>query len=168
MNNEKVINKILYRVHFLPVQTAMRLGLQLVKVVGPGLAHLAEGLLQAKKDDKDKAKDKRDENLQALKNLDLAALDIDLSKVTISKAVEALVNGVDQSTLDEFTAELAAVSEVKLHGKWHPLPNAFDSHFMGKLPSLLQWLAFAVQVNFANFLEGSGDLLEQTNGQQKG
>ena len=42
---------------------------------------------------------------------------------------------------------------VQPDGKMPRLDNVFDAHFAGHYIDLVQWLAFAVRVNFADFSE---------------
>ena len=51
---------------------------------------------------------------------------------------------------------------VKSDGKTPRLDHCFDDHFAGRYLEMIQWLAFAVQVNFADFF---GAALNAASGQ---
>jgi hypothetical protein len=63
---------------------------------------------------------------------------------------------LSEGDLSYFCDLFAQKTFVKLEdGKMPRLDNVFDAHFAGKYMDLVQWLAFCVKVNFADFF---GDL----------
>lgn len=73
---------------------------------------------------------------------------------------EALLTWSSSAKVEDFTwlcdqfAEVTKVEERTStgHAIASDLGKVFDDHFVGKYTEMLQWLAFAVTVNFADFL----------------
>lgn len=66
---------------------------------------------------------------------------------------------LDPADLVTLCDELAAGSQVEAvpgSGRFVPLADCFDAHFMADYGALLQWARFAVQVNFGPLLKAPG------------
>ena len=96
-----------------------------------------------------------------VKGADGNIADVDLSKIDLAGAAEALATAMDPDEFDRIVDQLAGTTEV-----WGPgfgdlggnLPRAFDEHFSARYASMLKWLAFALKVNFSDFFDGKGSV----------
>lgn len=128
-----------YVVTQLDARTGRRLAFDLASSVLPAMAELMSALPDAKPDKETLAK--------AIGNQGAVS------------AVQRLVAALPPSRLDEITELMAESTAV--HGPGYgdagaPLSRQFEDHFAGRYKAMLQWLAFALRVNFADFFGGTG------------
>lgn len=76
-----------------------------------------------------------------------------------SRAVSFLVEKMDETTFEHIRNELSQVSTAD----GIPLADGqqFDAHFTGKLATQLQWMAFALEVQFGNFTDALSGAIEK-------
>lgn len=82
-----------------------------------------------------------------------------------ARAAQALVANFDDAKVQTTIAELRNVTKVMDNGAWIELAKVFELRFRGEQLMLLKWLAFALEVQFGDFLSlrdsqgqaGSGD-----------
>ena len=76
----------------------------------------------------------------------------------VGQAVAALVQNLDSKLVDEIVRALVGTTRVQVRldghlGKPMPLSSVWETHFAGAgLTKLAEWLAFAVEVQFGNFI----------------
>lgn len=87
----------------------------------------------------------------ALEGMQAGSSDGD-DQVLYMKIAGALMGGLDKSVLNNVCDKLAGVT----HVNGMPLDKVFESHFMGKMGELLQWLIFALETQYADFLSVLG------------
>ena len=63
-----------------------------------------------------------------------------------------LLSHIEKSTLNSVCDKLSEVT----HVNGMPLNKVFDSHFMGKMGALMQWLMFALETQYSDFLGALG------------
>lgn len=80
------------------------------------------------------------------------------------KVASTLISGIDKQTLNYVCDKLSEVT----HVNGMPLDKVFDSHFMGKMGSLFQWLVFALEVQYSDFLNALGSASDLVPGVVKG
>lgn len=135
---EKEINGTRYRVSQLPFREGRALLQRLFRIFAPVLGQSLKGL-----DSKDAA------------NLSLGEIKLSALGDGLSILAETLTGSDFDSTCDL----LAAHTQVNLNGtSWVSLKDVMDIHFAGKYLHMMKWLTFALEVNFSDFLEGSGGL----------
>ena len=120
---EKKIGPCTYKVTQLGAIKGRAAFLRLVKVLGP--------MLGGAVDQDGKVRDK----------------DFDLGKLFASMTLDE----DDLTYFCDLFGERTFV--VKPDGKMPRLDNVFDEHFAGQYIDMVQWLAFAVKVNFADFFD---------------
>jgi hypothetical protein len=131
---ERTIDGRTYTVQQLPARKALKTLNRLGKVFGPALAQAATAVGSSAK-------------------LDIAAIDV----AKLGGAVEALFANLEDADLDHFVQTFLESSLVD----GAPLYAQLDVVFMGKIDGLLKLLAFAVEVNFGNFMRGLGGAVRQ-------
>ena len=63
---------------------------------------------------------------------------------------------LSEADLGYFCEKFGSCSFVHLEdGKLPRLDKVFDDHFAGRTGAMVKWLVFAVEVNFADFLDGA-------------
>ncbi len=69
----------------------------------------------------------------------------------------SLANPITEDQPEFFCNTFAKFTQVRTpDGKTRVLKDIFDDHFVGKYREMIEWLAFCLEVNFANFLAGVG------------
>lgn len=127
---QRLIGKHRYRVRPLPYGEGWPLFLRLARVAGPALA----------------------EALGTADGGDIGELDV----AKVAPALKTLLANLDEETFRSAQDQLAEATEVEVQpGKWPQLSTVMELHFSGQYMEALQWLAFALEVNFGGFL---GDL----------
>lgn len=84
---------------------------------------------------------------------DAAVLDQEINARFFASAASGLFANLNKATLREVTQTLAKTTLVDDVA----LDKIYESHFRGRLGSLAKWLAFALQVQYGNFLSALGD-----------
>ena len=127
----KVIDGCTYTVQMLPGTKSWKMGLRLMKMLGPSLA---------------KALDGAGGDIQKL-------LDTKVDSGFLSEAIVMLAERLDETEVEMMVQQLAEATLVNDK----PLKSIFDLHFQGNPIGVVKWLSFAVQANFAPFLKGSAN-----------
>lgn len=73
----------------------------------------------------------------------------------VGSMLASALENLDEEVFDSLCDTFAKHTEFELaNGNYVGLgePGMFDQHFTGKYGPMIQWLAFCVQVNFADFL----------------
>jgi hypothetical protein len=139
----KTIKGADYTVNQLPPKQALDLLMDLIKMVGPALSPVLA-------------------NLSSMKGgLDQEVGEM-LKSSFINEAVTTLFNNMDKGTVMKVIDQLAAVTTLTFPGGNQAgvnLKTAFDAHFMGNLGALMQWLPFALQVQYADPLGDLGSVI---------
>lgn len=120
---EKVIGDHTFEVRMLDPDTALELFVDLFAMFGPSLA----ALFEAADEDEDEGEGKEDR--------------------AIAQAVQMLVTNLSKAKLKNAVAVLSKVSFID----GAPLAATYKVHFAGKLGLMVRWLAYALQVQFADF-----------------
>jgi hypothetical protein len=116
-----------YHTRLLSTSEGLPINVLLLRVLGPSLAELAgnatEGLADA-------------------------------SWSAMAAAIKEVAVRLDTEDLQTLCKVFAATTIVHLpDGKKPAMADVFDAHFAGKYMRMYQWLAFCVEVNFADFFE---------------
>lgn len=82
------------------------------------------------------------------------AVDAELDGGFLMAAVEGLVDRLDNDKVQSIIQQLAAHTAVVAGDKYVELSPQFEVHFAGRLGDMFRWLAFALEVNFSDFLPG--------------
>lgn len=83
----------------------------------------------------------------------LAALVSQTSKTEVfARIAQLLVTNLDDAKEQMILSELRGVSKVQQNGTWIELSKVFELVFRGEQLMLLKWLAFALEVQFGDFL----------------
>jgi hypothetical protein len=137
---EKTIKGNTYRVKQLGAKEGRRVLARLLQILGGGVAGLAEAFAG------------------------------DGGKVSAFKGVQAIADQMTPEQMDFFCDTFAKLTQVTLQdGKTPLLSDVFDEHFAGNYWEMTEWLLFALEVNFGNFLDASGtigNLFSQPKGKQ--
>jgi hypothetical protein len=133
-----VLGEKTYSVTQLPAMRAMRLQARLLAVFGPALSQLVAGLKDVKS---------------------LARMDVSLIAPALGGAVESLMKRLTPEEAEALVRELliGATVTVRVDGKpdrQAELLKLVDEEFRGRLLDLYALLGFALQVNYADFIEG--------------
>lgn len=122
--DERQIGEHTYRVTQLTTLKARALFARLVQFLGPGVATaISSG------------------NVSSILNMDIGAL------------VGSLADKFTDNELAYFCTQLGSCSEIVVDGKTQTLTNAIiDVHFAGHLLDMFKWMAFALEVQFSDFL----------------
>jgi hypothetical protein len=153
MNNtqetrESVIDGVTYRVSLYPTSKALDEYVRWVKMFGPAFARAIGGLGRG----------------ATLGNL-LSALTVGSEMATL-EFFERLASAELKSMIMNLAASTVVVEK---RGQKEPeLERVFDTHFAGKLHKrLFPWVLFALQANYADFLDGQsgGALATQVTNQ---
>jgi hypothetical protein len=131
------IDGFVYEVHQLPATKGEEIGAELVAMVLPMLGALAgEGNGKV--------------NVGSVGDLDLRALGL---KAT----AEVFADKLTAPRLREIRAIMAAHTDIYGEGfgdAGAPLRLQYDEHFAGRYDAMLEWFAFALEVNFRGFFVG--------------
>ena len=84
-----------------------------------------------------------------------------VSQDSIPDAIRSLLDGLTEEDLTFLCNEFAAKTMVTVDGGELQLSKIFDAHFIGSYVEMIQWLAWAIEVNFGSFFRGAGALLSK-------
>ena len=130
-SKSKEIKGDTYTVAQFKASKALRTLVELSKIAGPSIAILVED---------DKKGDKK----------------APLSKDLIGKAMVALTDRLDTSSVESLVNTMAASTTIQVGnaGKPQALLGVWELHFAGSdLPKLFEWLRFALEVHFKDFFD---------------
>jgi len=132
-SREKTIGGTCYRVLQLGAKDGRSMLVQLTKLLGPALANGLSGLGESK------------------------ATEVESAMASaLGNALHDLALRLDDREVAAILDKLALSTELVLGADHVPrLDKVFDDHFAGKYDELLQWAAFALEVNFGSFFGGS-------------
>jgi hypothetical protein len=134
---EKQCGGVRVRVLELPATRALTLLVKVMRVAGPALGVVADGVKSAKEDAKLSMRDMLNTKVQG---------DV------IARAAAALFDRMDEGTVLAVVDELKAQSFININGKWLPMPDVFDLE-MRSMRDMLAWLKFGLEVQFADFFD---------------
>ena len=149
----KTVKEWTYTVHQLPPKKALDLLMDLAKMVGPAFGMIVSDV----------------GNLKGVLDKDIS----DIKTAFLGEAVKALFGGLDKATVMRSIETLAEVTSVTVEGGQGGqgggnLKAIFDVHFQGNLGALMQWLPFALQVQYDDFFGGLGNVMKLVSPAQKG
>lgn len=138
-NETKPIDGHTYRVTMLPYKKGQRLLVKLFKLAGPALGEVFAGMDPSKP------------SIGGMKGAAAGA------------ALAELAERLQLETFDELVDTLAEYTELQVETPeggegWVRLKQQIEFHFAGEYWRMLQWLGFALQVNYLGFLKGRGGL----------
>jgi hypothetical protein len=128
---EAEIKGFRYQVTQLPASKGFRMLAELSRIVGPSMGILA---------------DATGGKLRDLGN-------VKVGSDAFGKATEALFARLETSKVEGMLAELRSTSMVQVDGKWIKLPDVWELHFRGRMGAYLQWVKFALEVQFSDFFD---------------
>lgn len=129
---EKEIAGHRYQVTLLDAKAATRMGVRLLKLMGPTTAGFIEGTAGGRGG---------------------AEQSIALG---LSDAIREITTRLTGDELVSIMEELAKLTVVALDAEHHPrLSDIFDDHFCGRYDVMMAWLKFSLEVNFRSFFGGS-------------
>jgi hypothetical protein len=139
MGRQKVMSPEIdgYRYAVLPFMATegRRISLELVRAIGPALAHiLGDGPVSK-----------------------ATIADLQVSPDAIGHAINSAFNHLSLERIDALIARLAEQTDAYGDGfgdAGAPLDKQFDEHFAARYKAMYQWLMFALRVNFADFFPG--------------
>lgn len=138
------IDGFVYEVHQLPASEAEEIGAELVAMAAPMLGSLfGEGT-----------------GSLSVKSLG----DFDLKTLGIKAAVDVFAEKLSSKRLREIRATMAGSTAIYGDGYGDagaPLAKNYDDHFAGELDAMLEWFAFALEVNFGGFFGGLWERMEK-------
>jgi hypothetical protein len=140
----KVIKDVTYSVTQLPPKQALDLLMDLIKMLGPALSPILANVTSMK---------------GGLLEKDVGEV---LKSSFISEAVNTLFTQMDKGVVMKMINQLADVTTITFPGgatQGANLKSAFDAHFMGNLGALMQWIPFALHVQFADPLSDLGSVI---------
>lgn len=137
---EKQIGEYRYLVTLLGAKAGRSMLVRLTKLLGPATASFLEGVLHAKGG--------------LTESLALGSAD----------AIRDIALKLTEKDLADISDQLAHFTAVVISHDTEPqLDKILDEHFAGRYDAYMQWLAFALEANFASFFgassSGSRDLL---------
>ncbi len=142
------IGEIDYQVTQLPAPKGRRLLVRLYKILGPTLGSALKALPEGKGSG------------LSLGNLETSS---------IGEALVTLADVISEDELDYFCDVLAETTQFsKEPGRWLPLKADQDFHWSGRYGRMFQWLVFALEVNYSDFLLGQAGLGGFVSAMQKG
>jgi len=74
-------------------------------------------------------------------------------KGALGSALVDLIESLDDATVEYLYTTLAPSTRVMIAGRSLDLGAVFDEHFRGRVRECLEWLRFALEVNFAPLVE---------------
>lgn len=129
---ERVICGVKYQVTLLGAKQGRAMLVRLVKTLGPAVAAFLEGVLNAK-----------------------GGLDVSLA-LGSAEALRDFIDKLNDKDIADISDQLAHFTVVVLSPELQPqLDAVLDDHFAGNYQAYSQWLAFALEANFASFFGGS-------------
>lgn len=132
---EKRIGPYTYKVTHLDASAGTRMGVRLLKMLGPTAAGFLEGAAGAKTDGEGSL------------------------AVGAAQALREIAALAQPDEYMAFMKELAHCTVVVLDSEHQPrLDDIFDDHFAGHYDWLREWFRFALEVNFSSFFGGAGKL----------
>ena len=124
---ERQLGEHVYKVTLLGAKAGRAMSVRLLKLLGPALSSFLEGLAVGK------------DGEQAL-------------ALGAAEAMRALVKQLTAEDCASIMDELAKATVVVLDAEREPqLDRIFDDHFAGRYDQMLQWFAFALEVNFRSY-----------------
>ena len=85
---------------------------------------------------------------------------VDLENINVSGMIAEFFDRAKAEDFDKFCSVLAKQTQFSPgEGKWVPLTQEWEFHFAGRYEHLLQWLKFALEVQFGGFSSGLASLL---------
>lgn len=131
---DREINGTHYTVRMLNGTKGKALLTRLFKLAGPALADILAGIKDA----------------QSVQEMKLDG---------VADAVRSFASRLPDNELNEITLILAEHTEITIAGgKPMALKQLADSHFAGNYREMFSWIAFALEVNYADFFGGSDGL----------
>lgn len=129
------IGKYTFKVHKLPWDKAQDVLIDIVQTIGPAMGKTL-GAVQK----------------HGFKDL----LESDVGDTDASDVIGALATGLSKERMNSLIRTMASVT----HCNGQPLTNTMEIVFRGDLPLMYQWLAFALRVNYANFIGWLGGAIK--------
>lgn len=137
----KTIDGETYRVTQLPFKKGQKLLVRLYKTLGPVVAEALAAI-------------PRIEEGKKLEDLNISTL-----LPGVAGAATLLAERLTEEDLEYVTATLAEYTLLGKGGdKWVPLEPEMEIHFGGRYRQYLQWMGFALGVNYSGFFGESGGL----------
>lgn len=134
-SEEKDIGEYRFRVTQFPAEVSIPVSMEILGIVGPALAVLAE----AEDGDQDGP------------NPDLAR-----------HMAEAFFARAKPDVVLRLLKKVAEVSKVRINDTWHPLSKQFDLVFSGSgMATLVLWAKFAFEVQFKDFFDSLGGQMRE-------
>lgn len=135
---QKKIGEVEYQVRQLTAPVGRKLLVRLFKVLGPPLSAAFAGLPEGEG----------------------GAVSIgDLKTRALADAIMLLADTISEEELEHIVTVLAESTQYsKEPDKWLSLKTDKDFHWSGKFLNMFQWIAFCLEVNYADFLGGSESL----------
>ena len=132
---EKTIDGVAYKVSMLQAPEGRKLLLELKTILGPALAELMRGA----------------------KGEGESILDMDMGHV--SGAIQALSEDISPEKYEQICKLMASKTQFSMDG-WTSRLHLNDdvNHFQGRYLAEMKWLAFALEVNYSDFLSGLGSM----------
>ena len=130
-----------YEMAMLPGSRGWRMYLRILKMLGPSLGKVVDGVIQGGGDLSGRA------ILQKIMDME------GISKDFVSEAVVALTEHVNE---DEVSLVMTELAKVTWADRQHLVAGAnFDVHFQGRPLSIMKWLAWGLQVQYGGFSNAS-------------
>ena len=127
-----------YQVRQLTVPVGRRLLVRLFKILGPAIGAAVGGLPEDKGDD-----------------ISIGAL----NTRAIGDAITLLADTITEDELENLCEILADATEYSPEpDRWLPLKKDSEMHWAGRYFDMFKWIAFALEVNYADFLGAQGSL----------
>ena len=82
-----------------------------------------------------------------------------VSQDSIPDAIKSLLGGLSEEDLTFLCEEFSKKTMVTVDGGELQLSKIFDQHFVGSYIEMIQWLAWAIEVNYSSFFKGAAGLL---------
>src|ERR1700753_1784819 len=137
--HERWIGEHIYRVTLLGAKEGERMAWKLAKLLAPSAAAAADGFASAP------SKPNAAQGEEGVAEM-IAMV------IGASWGLTRLIDLVDPAELEAMQLLLAKYTEVELKPDQTPnLAKVFDDHFAGRYDVLMQWFAFALEVNFSSF-----------------
>lgn len=84
---------------------------------------------------------------------------VDLEHANLSGMITELCERAKPEDFDRFCTVLAKQTQFSpSEGRWIPLAQEWEFHFAGRYEDLLQWMKFALEVQFGGFSSGLASL----------
>jgi len=133
----RTIGEHTYEVRHLPATPAYLMFLDLSKMIAPSMAAGVASITSS--------------------GSVLQALESELDGDFLMCAIEGLVDRLDSAQVQSVVQQLAQHTALVVGDRKPELSQQFELHFAGRLGEMFRWLAFAMEVNFGDFLHGFKD-----------